>query len=479
LVVAGVLLIASALLARLSARVGVPVFMLFLAVGMLAGSDGIGQIALDDYELVFRFSTVALALILFDGGLNTSIVTFRKALGPATVLATVGVLLTAAIVAGLAWLLGLSLPLALLLGAVVSSTDAAAVFSVLRSSGIRLRDRVGATLEIESGLNDPAAILLTTLVMAWITSPDSLGLTFLWMVVLQLVVGVAGGCVIGWLGRWMLTRTRLPVAGLAMVITTGIALLAFGIPTLLAGSGFLSVYVAALVLGNTTLPYRASLMRVHDALAWLAQVSMFLLLGLLVFPSRLMEVAGVGLLLGLGLALIARPLAAGLCLLPFRFRRRELAAVSWIGLRGAVPIVLATLPVMAAVEGAERLFDLVFFIVVVSSVIPGATVALAARKLGVTSNAPPPPQAVLEITSLQSLEGDILQFVIRPGLAAAGATIHELPMPAGTTAMLIVRGRELIGPRGPTRLEVGDHLFLFCRREDRDLIELIFGAAVE
>jgi cell volume regulation protein A len=220
-------------------------------------------------------------------------------------------------------------------------------------------------------------------------------------------------------------------------------------------------------------------MRVHDALAWLAQVSMFLLLGLLVFPSRLMEVAGVGLLLGLGLALIARPLAAGLCLLPFRFRRRELAAVSWIGLRGAVPIVLATLPVMAAVEGAERLFDLVFFIVVVSSVIPGATVALAARKLGVTSNAPPPPQAVLEITSLQSLEGDILQFVIHPGLAAAGATIHELPMPAGTTAMLIVRGRELIGPRGPTRLEVGDHLFLFCRREDRDLIELIFGAAVE
>jgi cell volume regulation protein A len=472
----GLLLGISVVLSRATERLSVPVVLIFLVIGMLAGSEGIGRIAFEDYRFAFRVGTVALVLILFDGGLNTPVRAMRQALGPAALLATVGVAGTAVICALAAHLLGMAWPHAMLLGAVVSSTDAAAVFAVLRSSGIHLKRRVGATLEIESGINDPTAFILTLLLTAALLEPGALD----WWrapvgAVLQLAVGAALGVAIGYGGRWLIGRLRLASSGLYAALTLGLALLAFGVPTLLRGSGFLAVYAAAVILGNGPLPYRAGLLRVHDALAWLSQITMFLLLGLLVFPSRLPQVAGTGLLLALVLAFLARPLMAALCLAPFRYPRTEVAYVGWVGLRGAVPIVLATFPVLAGVPAAERIFDLVFFIVVVNALVPGATVAWVARRLGLERQEPPAPPAVLVIESRQPLAGDLASFHLDEHLAVTGARLDQLAFPDGAAVTLIVRGAELIPPKGSTVLQPGDHVYVVSRPEDRAFIQLLFG----
>jgi cell volume regulation protein A len=388
----------------------------------------------------------------------------------------VGVVGTAALLAVGARALGLPWPAALLLAAVVSSTDAAAVFSVLRSSGIHLKRRVGATLEIESGANDPMAVILTTVVTQSLLEPVSgLGWRIPVTVVVQIVVGGALGLGIGFGGRMLLSRVRLPAAGLYAVVLVACGFLSFAVPTLLYGSGFLSVYVAGVILGNGHLPYKAGLLRVHDALAWLSQITMFLVMGLLVFPSRLLTVAPVGLLLAGFLALIARPVVVWLCLLPFRYPPKEVAYICWVGLRGAVPIILGTFPVLAGAPGAERLFDLVFFVVVVSAIIPGATVGWVARRLGLESPEPPPPMAVLEIEPVQPVNGELLSFYIDDALPVAGEPLSALPFPPGAAAMLIVRGQELIAPKGNTVLQPGDHVHVFSRAEDRSLLHLLFG----
>jgi cell volume regulation protein A len=475
----GLLLGLGALFSRASPRFGVPIFLLFLALGMLAGSEGVGGIEFEDYRLSFHLGTMALVLILFDGGLNTSLSSLRGAWGPATVLATIGVLGTAGLLALAAWLLGFPWPHALLLGAIVASTDAAAVFSVLRASGVQLRRRVGAILELESGLNDPMAVLLTLALTASLLGAADLDSRMLLEVPLQLGLGAAFGCALGFAGRLLLRKVRLPAAGLYPVVTVSLALLAFGVATLLHGSGLLAVYATALVLGHGDLPYRTGVLRFHDALAWCAQVGMFLLFGLLVFPSRLLEVALIGTALGLVLALVARPIAAFACLAPFRLPRRETALVAWVGLRGAVPIILGIFPVLEGVAGAERLFDVVFFIVVVSALVPGGTVAWATRRLGLVTAGPPPPQAVLEISSTQPLDGESLSFHVASALPVCGVPIADIPFPEGTHAMLIVRGGQLLAPRGDTELRPGDHVYVFCRRQDRQLVELLFGSPEE
>lgn len=471
----GALMAVSVLFSRASERSGVPVMLAFLAIGMLAGSEGIGRIPFEDYRFAFRVGTVALALILFDGGLNTSMATVRQAVRPAAVLATVGVVGTAALVAAAARVLGFSWAEGFLLGAVVSSTDAAAVFSVLRGSGLNLRQRVGATLELESGLNDPVAVILTVSLTDSLAGGEPVGWTLLLEIPLQLAVGGGMGLALGHGGRWVLERARLPVGGLYPVLTVAVACLAFGLPTLVFGSGFLAVYVAAVVLGNSPIPYRSGLLRVHDAFAWFSQVAMFVMLGLLAFPSRLIDVWAVGLAVGLFLAFVARPLVVLACLLPFRFPIREAVYVAWVGLRGAVPIILAAFPVMAGAEGALRIFNVVFFVVVASALVPGGTVRWVTRRLGLESGEPPRPQAVLELHSSTPLDADVLSFYIEPAAAVAGARIAELPFPDGSAVTLIVRGRDLVAPKGATVLRPGDHVFVFCRREDRPLVQLLFG----
>ncbi|HEX6631129.1 MAG TPA: potassium/proton antiporter, partial [Gemmatimonadaceae bacterium] len=473
----GLLLATSVVFGRFSERIGVPLVLIFLAIGMVAGSDGLGGIVFEDYAFTFRVGTVALTLILFDGGLNTSVAAVRATIAPAGLLATVGVVGTAAIVAGAAHLLGFDWPLSLLLGAVVSSTDAAAVFAVLRGSGINLKRRVGTTLEVESGINDPMAVILTTLLTANALAGHEVPpwWALLGEVVVTILLGLAAGVLIGRVGRLVLNRIRLPAGGLYPALTLALACLSYGVATLVHGSGFLAVYVAALVLGNGQLPYRRSLLRVHDALAWLSQIVMFLLLGLLVFPARLLEVAWPGLALALVLALLARPLVSTLCLLPFRYTGRDMAYVGWVGLRGAVPINLATYPILAGVRGAERLFDVVFFLVVVNALLPGMTVPWMTRRLRLESAEPPTAPAVLEIESLRPLEGELMSFYVDDALAVVGVPMSELPFPEGAAATLIVRGQQLIAPRGATELCAGDHLYIFARPEDRPFIQLMFG----
>ena len=457
-------------------RVGVPVALLFLGIGMLAGSEGIGGIAFDDYRLAFRLGTAALVLILFDGGLNTPVESVKRVYGPAAVLATAGVAGVAALTAVGAKLLGFPWPLALLLGAIVSSTDAAAVFTALRNAGIGLRRRVGSTLEVESGLNDPMAVILTVAITGTLVRGETPHLPRLALQVVQeLAIGGVAGWAIGRAGRATLTWLRLRALGLYPVMTLGVALLSFGGATMLHGSGFLAVYVTGVVLGNGQVPYRTGVFRTHDAMAWLSQVVMFLVFGLLVFPRQLPSVALTGLLLSLVLVFVARPAIVALCLAPFGYRPREFGYIGWMGLRGAVPIVLAIYPVLAGAPGAMQVFNIVFFVVVINSLLPGATVAWTTRLFDMEADEPPKPHALLELESMSPLKGELMTFYVDEELAVAGAPLSDVPFPDGAAAALIIRGDEMIPPKGTTVLMPGDHIYVFARPEDRHFMLLMFG----
>jgi cell volume regulation protein A len=476
----GLLLTLSVSVSRASAKLGVPVALAFLLVGVAAGSEGIGGIPFENYQLTFQIGAAALALILFDGGLNTPVHALRSVAAPAVVLATVGVVLTATATAVFAHWLGLGWPLALLLGAIVSSTDAAAVFSVLTASGVKLRDRVGHLLEVESGLNDPMAVILTTALTTNLISPGSeRWYEIAGRVVVEMTVGGVIGYVVGRVAHWRLARMRLPAQGLYPAFTLGVACLAYGLPTIAHGSGFLGVYVAGVVLGSRAFPHAVGVRRVHDAMGWLSQIMMFLLLGMLVFPSRLADVALVGLGIALALAFIARPLVVALCLAPFRLPMREVGYVGWVGLRGAVPIVLATIPVMSGVPQSRNLFDLVFFIVVVGAFLPGSTVPWMSRRFGVLAPAGLPTMESPII--VEQLQGDmgLRMFRIEPTVAVFGATVGEVPLPPGSAITVIDRGGTVLAPKQKLQLQDADSVYVLYRQEDAQLIELMFGPATE
>jgi len=476
MLIAATLLGLSALLSRTSARVGVPFSLVFLVLGMAAGSEGIGGIAFEDYGAAFRIGTMALVLILFDGGLNTPLSSIRAVALPAGLLATLGVACVAGVAALGARALGLPWPHALVLGAVVSSTDAAAVFAVLRGAGVHLKHRVAALLEVESGLNDPMAVILTFALTGALAGGQPPSWSLLRDVAIQIGVGTGLGVAAGLAGRVVLAKARLTASGLYPVLTVALAFLAFAVPTLFNGSGFLAVYIAGAVMGDRPLPHQAGIRRVHDALAWVGQISMFLVLGLLVFPSRLAAVAWQGIAMGLFLAFVARPLVITAFLLPFRFPPREIAYIGWVGLRGAVPIILSVFPVLARAPGAERIFDIVFFVVVVNAFLPGWTVSWLARKAGLEEARPPTPQAVLEISSANPVQGDITSFYVDRASAVAGTSLADLPLPGRTSVLLVVRGAEVFAPRGGTVLEPGDHVHVFCEPGDKPFVQLIFGS---
>ncbi len=478
LTAAGLLLVLSVLFSRPSERIGIPVVLVFLLIGLLVGSRLPEHFV--DFDMAFRIGTVGLVLILFDGVLNTPFRQVRQYLAPASLLATVGVAGTALLVAVAAWLLGLGWMEALLLGAIVSSTDAAAVFSSLRGSGVQLRRRVGATLELESGLNDPMAVILTLTLTTQLLGTETFAVwPFLGDVALQLAIGLVAGLAIGWLGTQLLTRIRVPAAGLYPALTLALALLAFGMPTLFMGSGFLAVYIAALMLGNQRLPYRSGILRVHDAMAWLAQISMFLVLGLLAVPELLARSGVQGLILALVLALVARPLMVLLCLLPFRYKAPESGFISWVGLRGAVPILLATYPVLAGVDGAYQLFHLVFFVVVVNALIPGATIRWAVRLFKVERAGLERPSPVLEINAIETLPVQIISFRLEPAALATGNRAGVLPLPEGADILLLVRGNQALPVNQDTVLQANDHVHVMVRPDDKRAVELLFGLREE
>lgn len=388
---AGALVFLSVLSGLVSTRVGFSFLLVFLVAGMLAGEDGPGGLRFDDFVLSFWVANVSLAVILLDGGLRTGYPTFRTGLKPATGLATAGVALSAAItgMAGM-WLLDLEWPMALLLGAIVGSTDAAAVFSLLKSSGVSLNERVAATLEIESGMNDPMAVYLTLAMIAWVKASlggEDLGLTGLLALMVQqfgwgAVVGLGGGFALSWLLPRLAARTELRAGPLALLLVSA-GLAVFSASGWLGGSGFLAVYLFGLVVGNRSAALVRDALWAMDGYAWLSQAAMFLLLGLLVTPSQMLQTLWPALGVSVVLMVVARPLAVWLCLAPFRFRAREVWFVSWVGLRGAVPIVLAVFPVMAGVPGAALFFNVAFVVVLTSLLLQGTTIAYAARKLHV------------------------------------------------------------------------------------------------
>jgi cell volume regulation protein A len=475
LVAVGALLLLAVVLSPVSGRFGIPSLLLFLLLGIAAGSEGVGGIPFDDYALAFRIGTVALVLILFDGGLNAPQGLLRATLPPAAVLATLAVALTAALLAGIAMALGVPPAIAVLLGAVTSSTDAAAVFAVLRSGQVRLKGWTSAVLELESGLNDPMAVILTVAITELLLGEADGPLELAGGVGLQFAIGIAVGAGFGFGGVRLLRAVPLPSAGLYPVATAALAFAVYGASTLLGGSGFLSVYLAGAIVASGPVPFKAGLRRVHDALAWLAQVVMFLALGLLVFPSRLVPMAPLGFGLALALALLARPLAVYLCLLPFRAPWPSRHFVAWIGLRGAVPIVLAMYPVLRGVEGGDALFHLVFFAVLVNCFVPGTGVSWLARRLGQAEASAPAPPARLELISLRDYSGSFLWYRIAEASAVADVAVRDLALPPGCLLLLVLRGEHVVPPRGDTVLRAGDYACVFATPEERAFVDLVFG----
>jgi cell volume regulation protein A len=462
--VAGALLAAGLLASLVAGRLRVPGLLLFLGVGMLAGSDGFGWIDFSDYELARVVGIIALALILFEGGLASGWHEIRPVFVPAFSLATVGTLVTAAIVGlGAGLLFDLSTLEGLLLGAIVSSTDGAAIFAVLRGS--TLRRRLARTLEGEAGMNDPVAVLLVLGFIEWIQDPEYDAVDMIAAIGQELAIGGAVGLAVGWLAVRILRDVRLASAGLYPVASLAFAALAFGGADVLHGSGFLAVYLTGLVLGTSATPARRTITTFHEGVAWVAQLGMFLVLGLLVFPSDLGEVWLEGIVLALVLVFVARPVATFVATPGMGFTFPEGVALGWAGLRGAVPVVLATFPVIAGLEGSLKFFDIVFFAVLVSTLLQGTTFEWVGARLGVTTNEAAIPTPFTEPATARRLGAEIAEFRISDGDAAAGRLVRELGLPRDALLNLIVRGEQAIPPRGSTRVEVGDRLHVLVRQE--------------
>ena len=477
---AGVLLLLGIASSKFSARLGMPVLVLFLGVGMLAGSEGLGGIAFEDYGFANSIGSVALALILFDGGLRTSWDSVRATWKPALSLSTFGVLVTSVITgAAAAWVLDVGILYGMLLGAIVGSTDAAAVFSVLRTSGVKLPDRLKSTLEVESGSNDPMAIFLTIGIIGVITGTADSAAAMTVLFILQFGVGALAGIGIGYAGAWSVNRINLDYPGLYPILATAFGLLAYGLAAVLGGSGFLAVYLAGIVLGNRLLVFRRGIFLYHDAAAWLSQIILFVMLGLLGFPSRLLAVAADGLLIAIVLIFVARPLAVAISAFPFGFRSKEMAFLSWVGLKGAVPITLATFPLMAGIEGSHLLFNVVFFVVLISAVTQGWSLPMVARWLGLAQPADPEPPVSVEINALRNVDGEIVEYTVAPSARVAGQALRNLALPDGVVVTLVVRGEDVIMPRGATELRPGDHVFIAMRARLKPLIDRLFDPYAE
>lgn len=475
---AGLLLLLSILAGRISSRLGAPLLLVFLGLGMLTGEDGPGGIPFDDFNLAYLMGSTALAVILFDGGLRTHADTFRMARLPALSLATVGVLITAisvgaltSLVMGIGWVEGF------LVGSIVASTDAAAVFFLLNLRGVALRGRISATLEVESGLNDPMAVLLTLMAVTLLTTSGPVEpLHLLLDLFRQLAGGALFGLAAGFALVWLVNRLDL-ADGLYPILALSFALFVFGGAQAAGASGFMAVYLAGFILGNR--PHKADrlIRRFHDGLAWLAQIGLFVMLGLLVTPSTLQPFAWWGIIVALGLMLVARPLAVFICLAPFRFTLAELTYISWVGLRGAVPIVVGTIPVLAGVPNAQAYFAVAFVVVFLSLLIQGWTVGPMARLLGLL--APPQPEAPSRAdVDLPDGAGQLAVFTVARDSEAAQRGKGRLIIPETVQLLALIQNGRPVRPEDANRLQPGDTVLAMGDGTALAVMDRLFGRKV-
>lgn len=480
LVIVAVMFFLSITASKLSSRFGVPALIFFAIIGMLAGSDGPGGIYFDHPWVTQFIGVLALTLILFAAGMETDTRSLRPVLWPGTSLATAGVAFSAVLVGAFAHLLlHWTLLESLLLGAIISSTDAAAVFDVLRSRHLRLRGNLNQLIELESGGNDPMAVLLTILLIAIITNPATsyldIALKFIW----QFVGGAALGYLFGRIASFLINRIKLEWEGLYPVLSVTMALVAYSATAKIGANGFLATYIAGLVLGRGNLIHRTTLRVFHDGLAWLMQIAMFIVLGLQVFPSRLPGITLVGLGIALFLMFVARPVSVFTTLIGFRISLREKLFVSWAGLRGAAPIILATFPQLAGIGRSDVIFHIVFFVALTSLLLQGTTLALFARLLGLESPVTSPRAFPFLFDPAVTSDGQLIEFHVGKGTQADEHRVMDLNLPSGVLLLSVSRGQELIVPQGGTTLRAGDTALVLVNGPTVETIREIFESAAK
>lgn len=472
LIIAALLLILSILASKISDRFGIPVLLLFLFIGMLAGSEGIGGIHFDNPGIAQTISIIALVLILFSGGLQTRWNHVRPVMVQSFSLATFGVLVTAIIVGiSASRLLNLSILEGILLGSMMSSTDAAAVFSVLRSKGISLKGHLKPLLELESGSNDPMAVFLTIGMIQLILQPEMTILQIILLFFKQMVIGSLMGYVMGRSVAYLMNHIKLGYEGLYPILSLSFVLLTYGLTDISGGSGFLAVYLMGIVLNDVDIIHKRTIQRFHDGFAWLMQILMFLVLGLFVFPSQLLPVAGVSLLIAAILIFIARPVSVFLTLMPSSLRYKEKVFIAWVGLRGAAPIILATFPLLAGIEQSSLFFNIIFFIVLISVLLQGTTLPLVARWLGL--DAPVKDRIIypIEYQPVAGMSSDLIEITIPPASALINKAIVELHLPDDLLVVLIKRDQAFVVPNGGTILRENDKLLVLSDDQSLNMLK--------